>query len=298
MAGWKVAAIGQCCLDRLGVIDAFPELDEKVEVVHWEEQIGGPAATALVALSRLGISTSLYSVTGDDPEGEQLRILLQREGIDCSSMVTREGSRSQTAFIAVEKKTGSRTIFWRRAGGEPLSFGELPAGFPVGFDFLHLDGLMGDVSIEAARHARERGIPVLLDAGRIRNRTLELARLCDYVIGSEVFAQQIGWGTPDFPKHLLQLEVEVVVLTFGERGCHTFAGDQSFATPAFAVEVVDTTGAGDVFHGAFLYGLLQKWEIQRVVRFASAAAAIKCKRLGGSAGAPSLAEIHEFLKSV
>ncbi|HUJ18715.1 MAG TPA: sugar kinase [Nitrospirota bacterium] len=293
-----VVGIGQCAWDMLAVVDRFPQADTKKEVLAWEEQGGGPVATALAALSRLGVFCRFFGVIGDDREGAAIRQSLIEEGVDVTGMVKRSNASSQTAFIAIDRSIGSRTIFWKRPSCDPLRIEELPPDFPSNAEFLLLDGLMKDASLFAAHQARKAGIPIMLDAGRVREGTLELARLCDYVVGSEEFASELGWK--DDPGVLGQ-EVRkhgfgITTITLGSRGSVTFADDEIISCPAFPVETVDTTGAGDVFHGGFLYGLLRRWPLKETIRFASAVAAMKCRKLGGRAGIPKLSEAQQFLQ--
>ena len=143
-------------------------------------------------------------------------------------------------------------------------------------------------------------IPVMLDAGRVRKGMIELAHLCDYVVGSEEFARELMNNGNSFEpeKTIMRMKsfgAKAVTITLGDKGSITASGNEVFQTPAFKVDVVDTTGAGDVFHGGYIYGLLQKWDIKNVVRFASAFAALKCKKLGGRAGIPTLEEVENLL---
>ena len=254
-------------------------------------------ATALVALSRLGIDCAFYGITGDDETGEKIRASLENEGIGTKGLIKREDALSQKAFIAVEKEGGKRTIFWQRPTGAPLSAAELDDNFLDGSDFLLLDGLMSEVSLFAAKKASEKDIPVLLDAGRDRPGMVELARESDYVVGSERFGKDMGWeGNPEkFRKKLKSIGLGHTTITFGNRGSLTFIENQLIEMPAFPVMAVDTTGAGDVFHGGYIYGLLQSWPIEEVLRFASALAAMKCQKRGGRTGLPTLDEVTRFM---
>jgi sulfofructose kinase len=291
-----VTGIGQCSLDYLAFVDAYPHANTKKEVLDWCEQGGGPVATALVTLARLGVASRFYGVTGDDDAGEKIRWSLVVEGID-ARVIKREGKSSQIAFIAIEKGTGRRTVFWKRPSGKELDKTELDSGFLKGAHFLLLDGLMADVSLHAAARARERGIPIMLDAGRLRQGMLEMAILSDYFVASEDFARDLRWRltAPSLAKKRKELGCKVLTVTLGERGSITVSDKGLLRVPAFMVETVDTTGAGDVFHGGFIYGLLQKWELKDIVVFASAVAAMKCTKVGGRAGIPSLSEIKAFL---
>ncbi len=299
----NVTGLGQCALDNLFIIDSFPVPDTKKEVLEWTIAGGGPVATALVSLSRLGIACSFFGITGDDETGEKIRKSLLTENINIEGLLKRAGADSQVAFIAIEKETGKRTIFWKRPSAKPLSPNELPDDFLDNTDFLLLDGLMSEASIYAAKKARDKKIPVMLDAGRMREGIIELAHLSDYVVCSEEFAREFSSNTGHFnpEKTILQMtafNVKAATITLGDKGNITAAGDEIFRTPPFSVDVVDTTGAGDVFHGGYIYGLLQKWDIREVVRFASAFAALKCRALGGRAGIPGLNEVENFLRTL
>jgi ribokinase len=296
----KVVGIGQCALDHLFALDSFPALDTKKEVLEWTISGGGPVATALVSLSRLGIACDFHGIIGDDESGSKIAESLRSENININGLLIRPQSNSQVAFIAVEKKRGRRTIFWKRPSSGPLSPHELPDDFLDNADFLLVDGLMAEASIYAARKAKEKNIPVMLDAGRVREGMVELARLCDYVVSSEEFAKELFRDDKLFHPEKAVIDMKsfgpkAVTITLGERGCITAAGDEHFYTPAFKVEVVDTTGAGDVFHGGYIYGLLQKWDIKDVVRFAAAFAGLKCRKLGGRAGIPDLDEVKKLM---
>jgi sulfofructose kinase len=293
-----VAGIGQCSLDCLAVIDIYPQVDTKEEVLEWFEQGGGPVATALVALSRLGIPCRFYGVTGDDCAGEKIKQSLINEGIDVKGLIAREKANSQLAFIAIEKGTAKRTIFWKRPSGEALRGEELGADFLEGVSFLLMDGLMKDVSLYAAKKAKALNIPVMLDAGRARPGMLEIARLSDYLVASEEFAKYLGWhlNSEILQKEKEKLGLISLTVTMGERGSITVSNSEFFQIPAFTVKSVDTTGAGDVFHGGYIYGILHGWDVRDTITFASALAAMKCKKIGGRTGIPELGDVMKFLK--
>jgi len=301
----RVVGLGQCALDYLFVVDSFPLPDTKKEVVEWMISGGGPVATALVSLSRLGIECSFHGITGDDESGERIEGSLKKENVDTQGLIKRKSSNSQTAFIAVEKGSGKRTIFWKRPSGKPLRPEEIPADFLDNQDFLLLDGLMPEASMYAAGRAKEKNIPVMLDAGRVREGMIELASICDYIVASEEFGRELinEKSLSDNPvnqdKALLRMKsfgARVCTITIGERGSVTLSGEEVFHIPTFNVDVFDTTGAGDVFHGGYIYGLLKKWDIKDVIRFASAFAALKCRKLGGREGIPTLEETEALLK--
>ena len=294
----RVAGIGQCCWDILAEVAAHPPADSKVEASAWEEQGGGPAATALVTLARLGGSCRFAGVVGDDTAGTAIRRALQTEGIDLSGLVTRPGATSQRAFIMVEQGSGRRTIVWQRSTGAPLAPGELPPDLLEGCSALHLDGLMAEASLHAAQEARRRGIPVMVDAGRLRPGMRKLVSRCDYAVAAEQFFRDLGWdGSPaHFRRLAIGLGAPVITVTLGERGSLTWDGHELFTTPAVPVQAVDTTGAGDVFHGGYLYGVLGGWPLRETVTFAAIVAAMKCRVRGAQRGIPRLPEVRAFLR--
>ena len=295
-----VVGIGQCCWDILALVETYPEVDEKEEIRLMKEQGGGPVATALVTLTRFGIHCRFHGIVGDDGYEAQIREALTREEIDITGLVTRVGTSSQVAFIVIEQGSGRRTIFWQRPGGAGLRPDELATGFLEGAAALHLDGLMPEVSIYALHEARRRGIPVMVDAGRMRPGMVELAARCDYLVAAERFFLDLGWdGTPEEFRRLASgLGAPVVTVTRGAHGSLTWSGGEIFAVPADGVAVVDTTGAGDVFHGGYLYGILQGWELHKTVTFASTVAALSCRVMGGSAGIPTLDEALQSIPQI
>jgi len=294
-----VTGLGQCSWDYISLVDGYPEPDSKCEVKDCHEEGGGPVATALVTLARLGIPCSFHGVRGDDEAGRKIAGSLEKEGIHVNNLLMRENSASQKAFIAVERPGGRRTIFWKKPSGKALSEGELGGDFLANSSFLLLDGLMKDASIYAAKEAQKRKVPVMLDAGSLRNGMMELARECDYVVASEGFAKDLGWNEKReaFRKIVKKSGFGLTTITRGERGSLTFRAEGIVETPAFDVKALDTTGAGDVFHGAYIYGLLQEWDLEEALKFASACAALKCRCLGGRAGIATIKEVRQFMET-
>jgi ribokinase len=310
---YKVAGLGQCSLDFLTSLEAYPQEDTKAEVDSITTEGGGPVATALVALARLGAKTYFSGIISDDRAGKEIRVGLKREGVDTSALKCRRGGESQRAFIIVAGRAAKRTILWQRPTVAPLSAKEVTAAFIKGMDFLLLDGLMPEASIKAATIASATGVPVMLDAGSLRPGMEELIPLCDYVVASEGFARSYGKTLPGTLKRLVAAGTSVATVTLGAKGSVTLDGrkegrdggrggacdgkrPQMFKTPAFKVVAVDSTGAGDVFHGAYIFALLRGWGLERVVKFASATAALKCTSAGGRGGIPTLSAVNRFIR--
>jgi ribokinase len=292
----KVIGLGQASLDYLGRIPFFPAEDEKTELIDLHMQCGGPASTALVTLSRFGINTSFIGSISDDMFGIEILKGLKKEGIDTTYLKITEGYTSQVAFIAISETSGKRNIFWRRGTAPFLKPDEINLNPFKDAEILHLDGLMIDASIEAAKQAKKLGIKIVYDAGTMRQGSIELAKIVDVLIASEKFAEPVlesnGLKGPEKAiKALMEICPGDIVITLGEKGSIGHFHGRIVYQEAFSVKAVDTTGAGDVYHGAYIYGLLQDWPMPECMRFASVTAALKCRRIGAQKGIPSLNEV-------
>lgn len=289
------AGLGQCSLDYLALASKYASEDQKEEILEWSIQGGGPVATALVTLARLGVRTRFMGVVAGDRAGREIRSGLKKEGVETRLLKTRKNGKSQTAFIVVNRRQASRTIYWQRATVKELSLDEVTPSLLKDASLLILDGLMEAASIKAAKLANAKKIPILLDAGSLRKETLKLAEMSDYIVCSERFSKEYG-GTPAKTlTKLATLKPLAVTITLGRRGSITWTKERKFKTPAFKIKALDTTGAGDVFHGAYAYGILKGFTIEKTVQFASATAALKCRSLGGRKGIPTVTEILNLM---
>lgn len=293
-----VVGLGFTSLDYLGLVPHLPGLDEGAPLLDFARQGGGPVAQALVTLSRLGASVGFVGRVGDDEAGDAMRAGLVDEGVDIDRLQVEPGATSSQCIILVDHASGKRSICAHRGSAGEVDPASLDVSFLCSGRYLHLDGHHGDAALVAARAARGAGVTVCLDAGGPDPRLLGLVPLTEVLIAGERFAAA-AVSDGDFRAGAVRLRTmgpRIVVVTRGELGSFTETADGAFETPAFRVPVVDTTGAGDVFHGAYLFGLLRGWELTAVAEFASAAAAIKCGTLGGRAGIPRLAAVAEFLR--
>ncbi|GMR04920.1 MAG: sugar kinase [Thermodesulfobacteriota bacterium] len=293
----KVAGVGQCSLDYIVSVKRFPEEDTKEEALGFTSEGGGPVATALVSLSRLGVKTYFTGLVSDDDAGKAIKKGLVAEGVDIKGLVVRKGGSSQRAFIVANMKNGSRTIYWQRPSVGELAPLDVNPSQIRGKDFLLVDGLMPGAALAAVRLARSLKIPIMLDAGSMKAGMLKLCGLCDYVIGSEDFSRAISPDPKKTLKKISALGPKAVTITMGRRGSVTWSEGRIFRTPAFRTRAVDTTGAGDVFHGGCIYGLMKGSSMEEAVRFASAFAALKCAAPGGRSGIPTLRKTLLFLKA-
>jgi ribokinase len=288
-----VFGLGQCSLDTIGRIPAWPHPDTKCEFHDLVIQGGGPVATALVALSRWGLACHFAGVAGDDSFGEQIARFLQNEGVDTAGLVERPGHSSQFAFIASEPG-GRRTIFWQRPTGEALKPSEIRMDILRASRVLHTDGLFIEASLAAASEAKKAGVIVSVDAGTVREGMLELARLSDCFVSSESFARSLVGGDDPLGacRRIVELGPRIAGVTLGARGYAAMFDGRSIVKPACAVEAVDTTGCGDVFHAGLTYGLARGWDPGKSFDLATWAAAQVATKLGGRAGIPSKSELQ------
>lgn len=293
-----VTAVGYSCMDYLATVPCMPEIDTKVAIGSLTVQGGGPSATALVTLARLGARAALVAKLGDDIPGKMALAELRREGVDTTGVVIQRGGSSQCAFILVDEPTGRRTVLWTRGTLDHLDPSEVDLGVVLSCRYLLIDDLEIAAQEVSARRAKEAGIPVVMDAGSVREGVDKLVPLVTHLVASERFPTEFtGMVNPwKAATTLLELGPEVVVVTLGPRGCIAVnRNGERIEQPGFEVKAVDTTGAGDVFHGAYLRGLLGGWDLARILEFACAVAALKCTKPGGRTGIPSMAEAAAFL---
>jgi len=297
----QVFGLGQCSLDCIGRLDAYPPPDVKCECSETVIQGGGPVATALVALSRWGISCCFTGVIGEDLFGSMIKESLDHEGIDTTGLIIREGAESQFAFIAAEPaKEGRRTIFWRRPTGDPPGPEEVDYKGLRGASLFHTDGLFMEAALAAAKAAGAAHVPVVVDAGSLREGMLDLARLSDYFLASENFARALVGedGPVKACFRMADLGPRVVGVTLGPRGYVALVNGNIIERPAYPVKAVDTTGCGDVFHAGFIYGLLQGWQTGQCLNFAAWAASRVALELGGRAGIPPHNDVRKWERGI
>ena len=295
----QVVGLGQASVDYVGRVPVYPVEDRKMELEGLFTSCGGPAATALVTLARLGVPTSFLGSISDDPFGIQIADSLEKERVDISFLKITSGYSSQFAFIAVTMGEGKRTIFWNRSNAPELTPNEVSLNRFPGARILHLDGLMMDAGKEAAEQAKERGMTVVIDAGTLREGTPGLLSRVDILIASETLADAlVGAEAPreEALEKLRELGPMQVVITLGAKGSIGLDRSGIVQQGIFPVVSTDTTGAGDVYHGAYIYGLLQKWNMAECMAFASAASALKCLNGGGWRGIPDIQAINGLMQ--
>jgi len=293
-----VVGLGLNATDTVVLVREFPPQGGKERVVSLARQSGGQIATALVACQRLGLRTRYIGKVGDDEGGRFQLQSLRKEGVDLRYTHVSRGAPNQFGLIIVDQATGERTVFWDRDKRLAVSAAELKPEAITSAKVLHLDGCDVEACIQAARWASRAGIPVVADLDTVYKKVEKLFPLIDYLIASANFLPAVT-GRND-PFRVLEYmaseyKVRAAGMTLGRDGALVFAGGQFYYSPGFVVETVDTTGAGDIFHGAFVYGLLQGWAIDRILDFSNAMAGLNCTKLGARGGIATQSEAEKLL---
>ncbi len=294
---FDVVGMGLNSVDFLSLVPEFPTLNSKMEILRFSKQGGGQVATAMVALSRWGVQTKYIGKVGDDELGGFSLNSLRQEGVEVSSVITEPNATNQFATIIVEGASGERTILWNRDERLIYRKGELRKEEVCSGRLLHLDGHDIHAAIQCARWAKEEGIPTIVDLDKVEPLTSELIEKIDFVITSSRLPT-LFTGISDQEKAFIEIQKHtsgLLCATLGHEGAMALIDGEIIYIKGFKVNVVDTTGAGDVFHAGFIYGLLQHWEVREILKFANAVAALKCRELGGRKGIPTLKETQNFL---
>ena len=295
---FDLVGFGICSVDFLGVVEKYPAPGEKIPMTAFAKQGGGLTGTALVAAARLGVKTAYIGKLGEDEYSRFVLEEFQHDSVNVDQVVFAEGAQPPVAFIHVEQNSGERRIvrYWKEFDLQPK---EIAAEVIRNSRMLFLEHHFVEAGIFAARLSKQAGGLVVVDAERNVAGFEPILHAADYVIVSQNFAaQQTGSADPEQSASRLQQKYGgIIVVTAGESGAFCRTPENTFYQPAFPVEVVDTTGAGDVFHGAFMAGLLEHWPLPKILEFAAAIAAMKCRGLGGRAMIPNRREAEAFLQS-
>jgi sulfofructose kinase len=284
---WDVVGLGENSID---FVYRMPGATRRISP-------GGQVATTLCTCAALGLQTAYLGTFGDDDHGDRLRGELESRGVHTGAALTKRAP-SRYACILVDE-SGDRTVFWQRDAALEMKPEDVPEDVIVRARLLHVDNLDEEASIAAARVAREAGVLVTTDIDRVTARTKALIEVATVPILAE-HVPQVLTGEPDPERGLRALRHErhaMLCVTLGGRGAMLLRGQDLYHGPAYPVAAVDTTGAGDVFRGAFIDGLLRGDSPGSILRFANAAAAISCTREGAIEGVPRREEIDTLLAS-
>lgn len=295
---WDVIGLGANSVDFVARLPTCPgpsaELS-KLRISSHHILCGGQAATTLAVCAKFGLRTSYVGVLGSDDNGRRAREAMTERGIDLTHAVVHEGF-NQFAVVLIADDTGERIVLWDRDDRLLLDESEVPREVFQATRVLFVDSVDEAAAIRGARIAREAGVVVTSDIDRVTPRTLELVEAVTVPIFAEHVPLELT-GEPEPVAALRKLRARnsgLLCVTLGAGGAVALEGDCAHRSSGFKVVPVDTTGAGDAFRGGFIFGLLQEWPVECLLRFANASAALSCTKLGAMNSAPELAEVRRL----
>lgn len=295
-ATWDVVGLGENSVDHVYVLPGAPATRTKAQAISHRVRFGGQVATTLCACAAFGLRASYIGAFGDDADGVHLRAALGSRGLDLRQARTRPVA-NRSALVLVDGSTGDRSVYWMRDAALTMRPGELDARHIARCRLLHVDATDEDAALSAAGIARAAGIPVTCDIDTVTPGAVRLLAAVSVPILAETVAEALT-GEPDLDRALRALRrmhAGPICVTLGSAGSVMLDGDAVHRAPAFQVEAVDTTGAGDVFRGAFIHGLLRGDAPPDILRVANAAAALSCLHEGAIDGVPTRDAVEAFL---
>jgi sulfofructose kinase len=298
MPEFDVVGVGLNATDTLLILPHFPAYGGKVA---FDEEIlspGGQVASAMTTCASLGLRVKYIGTVGDDERGRIQMESLHGLGINLDDLHVRKDCPNQTAYILIDRTTGERTVLWSRPDCLRLDPSEIRPEQIISARLLHIDGHDTPAVAKAASIARQHGIPVTVDVDTIYHGFDHVLPCVDYLIASSEFPVQ--WTNERDPFRALEMIQEeygmrVAAMTLGALGALARTDGQFVYSPAFVVNCVDTTGAGDVFHGAFCYSVLEELPIREALDLSNAMAALNCTALGARGGIRRLEDARSLM---
>jgi sulfofructose kinase len=298
MPEFDVVGVGLNATDTLLTVPHFPAYAGKVPFEDEMVSPGGQVASALVACARLGLRAKYIGAIGDDERGRIQLESLRGTGIDLADVRIRPNCPNQSAYIVIDRSTGERTVLWRRPECLRVAPEEIRTAQIVCARLLHIDGHDTAAVAHAAAIARRHSIPVTVDVDTVYDGFDRVLPNVDYLVASSEFPSNwTGLGDPFEALEALRNRygLKVAAMTLGAHGSLARVDRGVVYTPAFAVNCVDTTGAGDVFHGAFCYAILEGMGMPEALEFSNAMAALNCTALGARGGIRGVGEVRALM---
>ena len=298
-----VIGLGIAVVDVVVRLEQMPSWDNPGMISGFALADGGPAGTACAVAATFGVKAGFIDTMGKDEMAARKLRSLEQAGVETSRIIHRDAPEDHVVIVYVQEKTGERYFsFLRGFLSQPVQPEELDRDYLTSARYLHLDGSHPKAALQAARWMHEAGKSVVLDAASTNRAVPEWMRslvaetdvlICGSGFGTMLTGHEDPWQAG---QAILDIGPRIAVQTEGVNGSYTVSRDDQFHTPAFKVDVVDTTGAGDVFHGAYLVGLVKGWDLRRTAIFASAVSAIHCTVLGNRKGIPGMEEVETFIR--
>ncbi len=293
---FDVVGFGLNSIDFLYVVSGYPQRESKTEIIEYRKLPGGQTATAITFLSRMGLKTKYIGKVGGDEAGKFCLQGFADENVDVESVLVQREASSQYSVIIIDQESGERTVFYKRDKKLDFSEAELDEEMLCCGRIMHLDGYDW-ASIEVADCCSKNGIPICIDLDKVVPNCRELIDKVDFLIVSSNFPSEFtGISDPtEAFNSLRQIYDGFLAMTNGAKGAQAWIGNRCIRFPGLPVKPVDTTGAGDIFHGAFIYGLVMNWPVGKIMNFANAAAGLSCQYLGARTGIRSISEIMQYI---
>jgi sulfofructose kinase len=296
---FDVVGVGQNATDTLILLSHFPAYAGKVAFERELLSPGGQVASALVTCAKLGLRVKYIGTVGDDERGRIQLESLRESGINLDDVEVRENCPNQTAYILIDQATGERTVLWQRNDCLRLDPESMTVEKITSARLLHIDAHDTATVAKAAQIAREHRIPVTVDVDTIYHGFDQVLPHVDYLVASSEFPVQ--WTNERDPFRALEMiqeefHIPVAAMTLGALGALARVDGSFIYSPAFVVNCADTTGAGDVFHGAFCYAVLQKMPMRETLEFSNAMAALNCTALGARGGISTIEQARALMQ--
>jgi ribokinase len=301
----EIIGLGEIVIDFVSKVPHFPEPDEKIDAISQEKFAGGVTANYVTAASRLGIKTGFIGAVGDDNEGEFLIKDLENEKVDHRFTLKKREMKTPVNFIMVEPKEGQKVIIQSpHMQSTKLNPEDIDVDYIKNAKLLHTTAIHTELTKKAIKIAKNNDLIVSFDLEKqISIRGWEVLRdiikNTDILCPNKAGAMELtGTSSPEeAAKILIKKGPKIVVVTMGNQGAFIQTKEKKIMCPGFKVgNLVDTTGAGDTFNGAFSVAYLKGWELERVGKFANAAAALKIQKMGARTGMPKFDQVEEFIE--
>lgn len=295
---FDVVGIDMPCMDLAVNVNTFPKPNQGTYVNSLSWQGGGKVSTGMVAAARLDAKCAIMGCVGDDDYGRFCLWDFNRHGIDTSSMIVRKNASTSLSIVISDRETSGRSFVFHRGAAVQYSLEEIDIDKLRNTRYFFISQLH-EITAECCIIAKQAGAEIFMDADSFSQEIMEHISLVDYFIASE-FVYNALFENDHYEencKNIMSMGPKVVVFTLGAKGCVGISKDGFFQLKSYPVEVVDTVGAGDVFHGAFLAGLLKNWSIKECANFSNAVSSIKCTRPGGRSGIPDMKTVKRFMET-
>jgi sulfofructose kinase len=297
---FDVVGVGLNATDTLILVSRMPRFGGKAPFYNEMTSTGGQVASAVVTCQKLGLRSKYIGSVGDDKRGRIQLKSLQESGVDIEHVQIRENCPNQSAYIIIDQATGERTIFWSRDDCLRIDPEQIAPEQITYARMLHIDGHDTAAVEHAASIASEAGIPVSVDVDTIYPGFDRVMPYADYLVASTEFPE--SWTREQDPFRALEIlrdeyGMKVAAMTLGADGALALDDDGYHYSPAFVVNCVDTTGAGDVFHGALCYAVLEEYPLDRALEFSNAMAALNCKAMGARGGIQPLEVVRALIET-